>query len=247
MKKLLLIMVMGLLVGTAAFADHPEDKLALGFLGNFGWGHFGHYDGCNCGLDQGHYTHNIQAGYFYPGISIKLPGLPVFFGALVNLRTHRPKDLPALPNAPVFSPANPADPTAEETAAHNKAVDEYNTRKNRRGELEEYTNFGIGVLADYYIFDKTFFTKRVTNEEGAYYDMKMCWYLGAGAFIDLDFSTEWQMFTLGIRMPAGISWHIIPQIETYLGIAPRIGASSTNANWDLHGSANFEFGLRFWF
>ena len=59
MKKLVFVLIIGLLIGTAAFADHPGG-LGIGAVFGGGWGVHG-YD-------------------VYPGLSLKLSGIPFFWG-----------------------------------------------------------------------------------------------------------------------------------------------------------------------
>jgi hypothetical protein len=71
MKKLVFVVFIGLFMGTAVFAEHP-DGLGLGLTSNFGWGQF---------------TENYGSGYFNPGISLKIPHVPVFWGFYGNLKS----------------------------------------------------------------------------------------------------------------------------------------------------------------
>jgi hypothetical protein len=59
-KKLLLLGVIGFLT-VNVFADHPGNKLGLGLFLGGGWG-------------------SVGGGVFNPGISLKVPKLPVFWG-----------------------------------------------------------------------------------------------------------------------------------------------------------------------
>jgi len=63
MKKIVLIALVGLLLGTAAFADHPA---GIGIGGICGGGFYG--DGYGLGYD------------FFPGLSLKIGPLPLFWG-----------------------------------------------------------------------------------------------------------------------------------------------------------------------
>lgn len=59
MKKIVFVVLVGLLIGTAAFADHP-DGIGIGGI---------------CGNEYG------SLGYdFYPGLSLKVGPLPLFWG-----------------------------------------------------------------------------------------------------------------------------------------------------------------------
>jgi hypothetical protein len=70
MKKLVLVALVGLLIGTAVFADHP-DGLSLGGVLNFGWGQF---------------VDDYYAGYINPGLSLKIPHVPVYWGFFGNIK-----------------------------------------------------------------------------------------------------------------------------------------------------------------
>ncbi|MDR2718144.1 MAG: hypothetical protein LBB89_08790 [Treponema sp.] len=70
MKKLIFVVLIGLLINTAAFAEHP-DGLGFGGVLNFGWGQF--------------FT-DYYSGYFNPGLSLKIPHVPVFWGFFGNLK-----------------------------------------------------------------------------------------------------------------------------------------------------------------
>jgi len=62
MKKLILVLLIGLLVGTAVFADH--DGFGIGLI-----------------LGGGGYSNNWG---FHPGISLKIPSIPIFWGIYTN-------------------------------------------------------------------------------------------------------------------------------------------------------------------
>ena len=70
MKKFVCVVFVGLFVGITAFAEHP-DGLGLGLTSNFGWGEF---------------SENYGSWYFNPGISLKIPHVPVFWGFYGNLK-----------------------------------------------------------------------------------------------------------------------------------------------------------------
>lgn len=59
-KRLLLFCVVGLLA-VNAFADHPSNKLGLGLFLGGGYG-------------------SVGGGLFHPGVSLKIPGVPIFWG-----------------------------------------------------------------------------------------------------------------------------------------------------------------------
>jgi hypothetical protein len=61
LKKVLLLFCLALVLSGGVFADHPEDKVGVGLFLGGGWGSAG-------------------GGLFSPGFSLKIPGLPLFFG-----------------------------------------------------------------------------------------------------------------------------------------------------------------------
>jgi hypothetical protein len=67
MKKIAGTLLIGLLVSTAAFADHPKDKWGLGPVNGF-----------SVGADD---------WYGSLGLSLKAPVLPIFWGIYANLAT----------------------------------------------------------------------------------------------------------------------------------------------------------------
>jgi len=119
-------------------------------------------------------------------------------------------------------------------------------------------NFGIGATGDFYIIDKNLVTSTLTNEDGNY-NLKLDWYLGIGAFMNLSFwgngadwdgDAEWENganFSFGARVPIGLSWHIIRQLELLFDIAPGIGVSfNPGGAWGPYFAGAIELGLRFW-
>jgi hypothetical protein len=177
MKKLILVLIIGLLLGTAAFADH--EGFGIGIVGGGGWS-------------------GVGAGY--PGLSLKIPSIPIFWGFYI----------------PII----------------------------RDG-------FSTGITADYYIFDSNLVSTEFTNEDGIY-KFKLDWYFGVGFFFNMyswpdDFNLD-----LGLRLPIGLSWHIIRQIELFFGVNPGIGfwIGDYERHYMLslvHFSIGGEIGLRFWF
>jgi hypothetical protein len=174
MKKPLLVLVIGMLLGTAVFADH--EGLGIGITGGGGGG-----------LGYG--------GVGNVGLSLKLPQLPIFWAVYGNFVIYYP---------------------------------------------------GLGITADYYIFDEMMVEKRVTGEDGAYYELKLHWYLGMGIFANMHPYSDGAFFNLGVRVPAGLSWHIIRPVEMFLAVVPGIGLSNWKTN-PFHFGLNGEIGLRYWF
>jgi len=173
MKKLIFVLIIGLLLGTAVFADHPGFGIGIVGGGYGGW--------------SGH-------GYGYPGLSLKIPNAPIFWGFYF----------------PLYEPQH----------------------------------FSMGITSDIYLFDRSLVTKELTNEDGTY-KLKLDWYLGLGGFINLYFWWKDALIDFGLRVPVGLSWHIIKQLELFGGIYPGIGFWF-GSPWPVHFIIGGELGLRLW-
>jgi hypothetical protein len=202
MKKLILVVLIGLLVSTAAFADH--EGFGIGPVFGFGW-----FDG------------NIGWG----ALSLKIPNIPIFWAFSIPY-------------------------------------------VGRGG-------FNFGVSGDFYFIDKNLVSNTMTNEDGDY-NFKLDWYFGLGFFVNMFFGNRywydpyWDNNVLhpggwetrgsvdfGLRVPIGLSWHIIKQIELFLGLVPGvgfwIGPSWDNKLHEYYTDFNVypyiggEIGVRFWF
>jgi hypothetical protein len=175
MKKFLLVLIIMLLVSTAAFADH--NGFGIGLVVGGGGGAYG--------------------GVFYPGLSLKLPSFPVFWGLYTHMN-------------PYF--------------------------------------FGINITGDFYLVDTNLYSNTATNEDGTY-KIKIDWYLGLGGAANLNF---WHWggagFGLGIRVPVGLSWHVITPFEIALGFVPTFGVYAMNGYggfwWDLGAELAFRLWLK---
>jgi|TergutMp193P3_1026864.scaffolds.fasta_scaffold66975_2 hypothetical protein len=178
MKKLLLILFAGLLVSAAAFADHPQDKWAIGPVNGVAIGIY----------DYGYYT-NV-------GVSLKAPMIPVFWGIYSNLSPW---------------------------------------------------GAGAGLTGDYYIIEKNIIETEATNKDGTY-DLKLDWYLGVGGFFDF-FVWDWgdyTFFNAGVRVPGGVSWHIVRALELSVGIAPGLGVTNWDEKFRFHFAVPVEISFRYW-
>ena len=174
MKKLILVLLIGLSLGTAAFADH--EGLGIGIVGGGGWS----------GTGMG----NV-------GLSLKIPDLPVFWG--------------------IYFPFYYGG-----------------------------SFFGLGITGDYYIFDSNLTSKELTNEDGMY-KFRLDWYLGVGGFFSFRAWKGGGDFDFGIRVPVGLSWHIIRQLEMFLGLYPGLGIHLGNDYWwPVYPIIGLEIGLRLW-
>jgi hypothetical protein len=107
-------------------------------------------------------------------------------------------------------------------------------------------SFGVGVTGDFYFIDSSLVNTKMTNEDGTY-NFKLDWYLGLGAFLNTWFWDGGASVGLGARVPVGLSWHIIRQIEMFLDLAPGIGISfNKDGVWGPYWAGAIELGLRFW-
>ena len=107
---------------------------------------------------------------------------------------------------------------------------------------------GIGVTGDYYIFDNwNLVDKTATNEDGDY-DVKIDWYLGVGFFANTHFWHKNVRADLGVRIPWGVSWHAMEQLEVSVGIAPGFGVFfGENVKTSFHYKIPLEISCRYWF
>jgi hypothetical protein len=198
MKKLILVVLIGLLVGTAAFADH--EGFGIGVVGGFNWW-------------------NGSIGW--PALSLKIPKIPIFWAF-------------SLP------------------------------------QVYGRTGFNLGVSGDFYIFDKNLVTNTMTNEDGNY-NFKLDWYFGLGFFVNMYILDDYYELDkygyrnkrvtkgsvdFGLRVPGGLSWHIIRQLELFLGPVAGIGfrlepvwnnrEHKYISGFEPYPYLGGEIGLRFW-
>jgi hypothetical protein len=61
LKRVLFLFCFVLVFSSGVFADHPDNKLGLGAFIGGGWG-------------------SVGGGMFNPGLSLKIPGVPIFWG-----------------------------------------------------------------------------------------------------------------------------------------------------------------------
>jgi len=191
MKKLVLVILIGLLVGTAAFADH--DGLGIGLILGGGGG--------------------VNGGGFHPGLSLKIPSIPIFWGVYLGWSSN-----------------------------------------NDWG----HTNyFGITVTGDYYFVDKNLFSSTANSSDGSY-NVKLDWFFGLGGAVNLNFwnvryreaGKEWRDdgfgVGLGLRIPIGLSWHVITPFEIALGLVPTFGVYLSDYYSGFWWDINAELIFRLW-
>lgn len=97
----------------------------------------------------------------------------------------------------------------------------------------------LSVTGDKYLFD--------ANLVPISGDMKLDWYLGVGLYGDLAIWNNYLGLAAGLRVPIGLSFHVIKQLEIFSEIAPYIGLRilpPINLDW---GWLNYSSGIRWWF
>ena len=93
--------------------------------------------------------------------------------------------------------------------------------------------FSLGVTGDKYFVDSKLLS-----------EIKLNWYLGLGAYGGISFSEE-PSFTVGLRVPIGLSWQPVPIFELFLDIAPSLGFTINPIHFPS-GGFPIEFGFRLW-
>jgi len=181
-KKPILALLIGLLAGTAAFADH--EGLGLGIVGGGAFSRT-HFSG----------DAFARTNYGSAGLSLKVPAIPVFWGIY-----------------PMFYKSG----------------------------------LGLGITGDFYFIDSNVVTSGVTNDNGTY-NFKLDWFLGAGGFVNLYFWEAGMSVAFGARVPVGLSWHIIKELELFLDFAPGIGIYLGPGGPGFYWAGAVELGLRYWF
>jgi hypothetical protein len=106
---------------------------------------------------------------------------------------------------------------------------------------------GAGVTGDYYIIEKNIVDTEATNESGSY-DLKLDWFLGVGGFFDFCMwnGGDYAYFDAGVRVPGGVSWHIIEPIELSVGVAACLGVTNWGEEFRFHFAVPMEVSVRFW-
>ena len=105
----------------------------------------------------------------------------------------------------------------------------------RLGINSNYTS--LGITGDHYFIDEALL------RDGK---LRLDWYAGLGGYASLGFGNDDANAAIGARVPIGLSWHITPEFELWLGIAPSLGLSILPEfnfpDWFIPG----ELGLRIW-
>jgi len=107
---------------------------------------------------------------------------------------------------------------------------------------------GAGITGDFYILDKSIVDTQATNEDGTYH-LKLDWFLGVGGFFNF-FVWDWgsyNFFNAGVRVPAGVSWHIIEPLELSIGMTPSLGITNWNKKYRFDFTIPLEISFRYWF
>ncbi|MDR1108520.1 MAG: DUF3996 domain-containing protein [Spirochaetaceae bacterium] len=102
--------------------------------------------------------------------------------------------------------------------------------------------FGLNVSGDYYFIDRALIP-----------DIKLNWFLGAGAYVDMRFWNKdyrgddpAMSLALGARLPVGLSWQPLKFLEVFADVAPSLGFSVIPVHFP-DWNVNFDFGARLWF
>jgi len=107
MKKILLVVIMGLLAGTVAFADHAQDSLGLGAVFGVGMG----WDG-------------VIVPDFYPAnLSLKIPNVPLFWG--ISVKPFRYLGIGITGDYYFFEPNLVAKTATNDDGSYNVKIDWY--------------------------------------------------------------------------------------------------------------------------
>jgi hypothetical protein len=104
---------------------------------------------------------------------------------------------------------------------------------------------GFDTQADYLSFglsgDKYFIDNVLVQE------IKLHWFAGLGGYVYID---RWKDSNtacgIGMRVPIGLSWHIVDVLELFLNIAPSLGIRLIPPVRFPDGGFPVELGLRFW-
>jgi len=182
MKKLIFVLLIGLLAGSAAFADH--DGFGIGAV-------------VGGGVTNGGWLKTD--GLFYPGLSLKIPSIPIFWGLNAN--------------------------------------------------IHPYDNYGgFDITGDVYLFEPNMVSSTATNDDGSYYKIKIDWYFGLGMGLSSNFWHHGAGVGMCLRVPIGVSWHVVEPFEIAVGSVPAVGFYSMNARkttfwWDIR---LVEIAFRFW-
>ncbi len=95
--------------------------------------------------------------------------------------------------------------------------------------------FGLGITGDYYLFDDDLLNSG---------ELELGWFLGVGGIVNLGFGNDYFGFSLGARLPIGLSLQF-NIFEVFLDVAPAIGLAvvpNFGLFWDIAG----ELGIRVW-
>ena len=108
---------------------------------------------------------------------------------------------------------------------------------------------GLGVVADHYFFGGSFRDQVLADDEGYTYHLRLDWFAGLGGFANLLFSGDDNSpgFATGVRVPVGLSWHIVRWAEMSVALVPAIGGYFGHGGPAFHWSLGAELALRYWF
>jgi hypothetical protein len=96
-------------------------------------------------------------------------------------------------------------------------------------------SFSVDATGDWYLIDADLYAEKGFNLD---------WFLGAGAYATLGMQKDETLFSLGARLPVGLSWHASKKVEVFLDLAPSVGFT-TEPRFPAWG-VTAELGFRVW-
>jgi hypothetical protein len=94
--------------------------------------------------------------------------------------------------------------------------------------------FGLGVTGDKYFMEGTLVSA-----------INLHLFVGLGMYGSLFRIVDSYSFGFGLRLPIGLSWHVIDMLEVFLDVAPSLGISVNPFNFPA-GGLPLELGFRLW-
>jgi hypothetical protein len=94
--------------------------------------------------------------------------------------------------------------------------------------------FYTGVSGDIYLYERELVP-----------ELNLHWMIGLGAWVNLGFGDAAGLET-GVRLPIGVSWHILDFLELFADAAPSLGFKIYPEFYFPAGGWPLEIGVRFW-